>query len=102
FAERESELPVDQHQLLALIAPRPLYVASASEDLWADPRGEYLSALGAAPVYEWMGCPAGLGPEPPPVGMPVGERIGYHLREGKHAITEWDWEQFFRFAQRVW
>jgi len=102
FADREAELPVDQHQLLALIAPRPLYVASASEDLWADPRGEYLSALEAAPVYERMGHPAGLGPEPPPTGISVGGRIGYHLREGKHSITEWDWEQFFRFAQRVW
>lgn len=102
FAQREAVLPVDQHQLMALIAPRPLYVASATEDLWADPRGEFLAAVAAAPVYEWMGCPAGLDGGFPPAGVSVGGgRIGYHLREGKHAITGWDWEQFLRFAGRV-
>jgi len=102
FAHREALLPVDQHQLVALLAPRPVYIASASEDLWADPRGEFLSAVAAAPVYGLMGCPQELGEDDfPSAGGALGDRIGYHLREGKHSITEWDWAHYLRFADRL-
>jgi hypothetical protein len=100
YQENEDSLPFDQHMLIALMAPRPVYTCSASEDLWADPRGEFLSGFHAAPIYELMGL-KGLGTESmPAVNQPIGEHIGYHLREGKHDIISYDWDQFMNFADR--
>ena len=101
YNDREEELPIDQHMLLALIAPRPLYVASADEDLWADPRGEYLSlhhAGAAFALYGYEPLPEAM----PPLDAPVmSGPMGYHIRTGGHDLTEVDWEWFLDFADQT-
>jgi hypothetical protein len=101
FADREADLPTDQHALLALAAPRPLYVASAEEDRWADPRGEFLAAAAAGPVWQLLGQ-EGLGTDAfPAVGRSIGVTVGYHVRPGSHDLLAFDWDRFAEFADRV-
>lgn len=99
FVEQEDDLPVDQHMLLACIAPRPVYVHSSVDDTWADSRGEYLSAYHASPVYELLGKKGLASEASPEVGKPIIESdVGYHVREGGHSVELYDWRQFMDFA----
>jgi hypothetical protein len=101
YMDNEDALPVDQHELVALIAPRPVYVGSAAGDMWADPKGEFLSLVHAKPVYELYGIhglPTDIWPD---ARQPlIGDHLGYHLRLGKHSILGYDWVQYLNFADK--
>ncbi|HTV01550.1 MAG TPA: hypothetical protein VMF13_13460 [Luteitalea sp.] len=100
YGDRVHDLPVDQHQLLALVAPRVLHVASAVDDRWADPRGEFLATMEADAVWRLHGVP-GLGTTTmPPVGPAIGRRVRYHIREGGHDIIAPDWTQYLATAKQ--
>jgi hypothetical protein len=99
YNDNENALPVDQHMLIALIAPRPVYVTSASKDLWADPKGSYLSLKHAEKVYALYKKPPALTPTPPAINHAIIRSfLGYHNREGIHNLTAFDWNNFIRFA----
>ena len=101
FDGKENELPIDQHQLVALMAPRAVYVASASKDDWADPEGEFLAAAYAGPVYELFGLKGLETMEMPVADQPIQlGHIGYHLRTGKHDLSQYDWEQYLNFGDK--
>lgn len=100
YAANVNGLPVDWHELVALYAPRPVYIATAEEDQWGDPRGSFLAAKGADPVYKLFG-EVGLGVDNmPPAETPVGDFIGYHNRTGEHGQKQYDWDQYLNFADR--
>lgn len=100
YTDKDSILPFDQHMVIALIAPRPVYVASALEDTNSDPEGEFRAAKAAGPVYKLFkkdGLPADKWPAP---NQPSVAQIGYHVRTGRHDITDYDWSQYLNFADK--
>ena len=98
YNENEDACPVDHHLLIALMAPRPVYVASAVEDRWADPHGEFLSVYHAGPVYELFDRRSIPTDEMPELNQPIQLDVGYHIRTGKHDVTSFDWQQYLDFA----
>ena len=98
---KEDSLPVDQHELIALIAPRPVYVTAAEEDLWADPLGMFLACKNASPVFELYGEKGFPNDAVMETNVPVTTgTIWFHQRSGKHDVTGYDWKQFIKFADK--
>jgi len=99
YAKKENELPLDQHMLLAAIAPRKVYIASSNQDLWADPVGEYQSLRLATNAYELFGSEAILDNQLPKAPTAIHTQFfGYHIKEARHKISLVDWEYFMDYA----
>lgn len=99
YGDHIEQMPVDQHELIALIAPRPVYLGTAEEDRWADPKGEFLAAVMAGPVYRLLGKQGLDTDQMPALNQPIMHTIGYHYRSGKHEVTPFDWSQYLAFAE---
>jgi len=101
YAGRWNDLPVDAHMVIALHAPRPLFVTGGTKDQWADPKGEFLAEVAAGSVYRLLGKKDLGATELPPLDTPLTEgELGWNYHTGPHAITGGDWEAFFAFADR--
>ena len=102
YSNNEDALPVDMHMLLALTAPRALYVDCASDDLWGDPRGSYLSLYNAIPVFKLLGTNSDIPEAMPPLNKQViSGKVAYHIRDGVHNMLLKDWNWFMDFADKV-
>ena len=101
YIDREDDLPFDQHELVALVAPRAVYVTSADEDLWADQRGEWLAIHEAEPVWKLFGRKGLPSDIMPPLDKPlIGDGMGYHIRTGEHNYKVFDWNAHMDLADR--
>jgi pimeloyl-ACP methyl ester carboxylesterase len=102
YNNNEDALPVDMHMLLSLAAPRALYVTSAGDDLWSDPKGSYLAVQHAAPVFSLFGKKSDFPNIMPPLNTPViSGNVAYHVRDGGHNLLVKDWNWFMDFADVV-
>lgn len=100
YMDKDSILPFDQHMVISLIAPRPVYIGSAEDDELADPAGEFMGALAADPVYKFLGTEGLPVKTIPPLNRSVQGQIGYHIRIGKHDVTGYDWNQYLDFMDK--
>lgn len=101
YAKNVHDLPVDQHSLLAALAPRPLYVSNGQHDLWADQKGQWIGTYNAAPAYRlYKKEVAFIAEEQPAINQPIiKSAIGYHVRSGVHGLELYDWEQYMKFIE---
>lgn len=101
YAGRWNEMPVDAHMLLSLIAPRPVFLTGGTADQWSDPKGQFLAAVAAGPVYELLGK-KGLGATKmprPDTPLAAGD-LAFHEHTGGHVVTAREWRLFLEFAER--
>lgn len=100
YVGQDSILPFDQHMVISLIAPRPVYVASAKDDTNSNPEAEFWGAKGADPVYRLLGTEGLPATTWPALNTPSVGRIAYHIRPGGHSVTDYDWTQYLNFADK--
>lgn len=98
YMDQDTLLPFDQHFIVDLIAPRPVYIASAKDDKGADPEGEFATAKEADVVYRFLKTEGLPVKEIPALNKAVMGQIGYHIRTGGHDVTNFDWKQFLNFS----
>lgn len=99
FGDHVDQFPVDAHMLISLIAPRPVLLQTGDQDKWSDPKGEFLAAVAAEPVYRLLGQ-QGLGTDQmPPAGTPILHTIGYYMHAGGHGTLPGDWDQYLKFME---
>lgn len=99
YADRVDQFPVDAHMLLALIAPRPVLLQTGDTDRWSDPKGEFLAAVAATPVFRLLGKNGIEAGPMPQAGVPVLNTLGYFMHAGGHGMLPGDWSHFFRFMK---
>jgi hypothetical protein len=99
YADHVDQFPVDAHMLLALIAPRPVLLQTGATDRWSDPKGKFLAAVAATPVFKLLGKEGMNTTEMPQAGMPVLNTLGYFMHAGGHGMMPSDWEPIFKFMQ---
>jgi len=100
FNQAIDKLPFDQHELIALCAPRPVLLSCADEDLWANPNGQFANLHAAAPVYALFGEKPALPAERPASGELLNERLGYFIRPGKHSMIKLDWQHWLDYTDK--
>ena len=99
YAEHVDQFPVDAHMLVALIAPRPVLLQTGDKDFWSDPKGEFLAAVAAAPVYKLFGKQGLDTDQWPAPGTPILHTIGYYMHAGGHGTMPADWDQYLKFLE---
>jgi hypothetical protein len=99
YANQVDRMPVDAHMLVALIAPRPVLLQTGDKDFWSDPKGEFLAAVAAGPVYRLLGKQGLDTDQMPAAGTPILHTIGYFMHAGGHGTIPSDWDQFLAFMQ---
>ncbi len=99
YADHVDQFPVDSHMLLALIAPRPVLLQTGNTDRWSDPKGEFLAAVAATPVFKLFGKDGIDTDQMPAAGEPILHTLGYFMHAGGHGMMPSDWQQFFTFME---
>src|SRR5262249_25138864 len=100
WADKVDQFPVDSHMLLALIAPRPVLLQTGDTDHWSDPRGKFLAAVAAGPVYKLLGKQGLDTDQIPAAGQPILHTMGYYMHAGGHGTLPADWEVFLKFLEQ--
>ena len=99
YAQHVDQFPVDANLLVALMAPRPLLLQTGDKDYWSDPKGEFLAAVAAGPVYQLLGARGLETDQWPAAGVPVMHTLGYYMHAGGHGTLPSDWNEFLAFLE---
>lgn len=102
YGDQVNQFPVDAHMLISLIAPRPVLLQTGDTDTWSDPKGEFLAAVAAEPVYRLLSKQGLDTDQMPPAGQAILHTLGYYMHAGGHGTIPSDWDQFLKFMQMHW